>query len=260
MVLDIRPIGDQVRTWRRRRRLSQLDLALEADISPRHLSFIETGRARPSRPVVERLARRLEVPPRAQNHLLIAAGFAPARPERNLDDPALAPARDAIDHVLKAFEPFPALAVDRHWDALAANEAASALMRDSAPKLLVPPVNVLRLSLHPDGLAPRIANLPEWRAHLLHRLGAQVEASGDEVLAELLRELRGYPSGEREAPPAYDGIAVPLTLETDAGRLSFLSTTTMFGTPIDITLAEIAIEAFLPADAETMAQLQGRWM
>lgn len=251
------PVGAQLRAWRSRRRLSQLDLALEADISARHLSFLETGRSRPSRGMLLRLADRLAIPARDRNLLLVAAGFAPALPERSLDDPALAEARRAVELVLKAHEPFPALAVDRHWQLVAANAGVAPLLTDAAPELLAPPVNVLRLSLHPDGVAPRIANLGEWRAHILHRLEAQVAASGDPVLAELLSELRGYPGGARHSADGYGGVAVPLRIRAGDKVLSFLSTTTMFGTPIDVTLAELAIEAFLPADEATAAALLG---
>ena len=255
---QILPIGDQLRAWRRRRRLSQLDLALDAEISARHLSFLETGRSRPSRPMLMRLAERLNVPARDRNLLLVAAGFAPALPERSLDDPALAAARRAVDLVLKAHEPFPALAVDRHWQLVAANAGVAPLLAGVAAHLLEPPVNVLRLSLHPEGVAPNSVNLAEWRAHILHRLEAQVEASADRVLAELLAELRAYPGGTAHAADSHGGVAVPLVLRVGEAILSFLSTTTMFGTPIDITLAELAIEAFLPADAATAEMLMGR--
>ena len=252
------PVGEQLRAWRSRRRLSQLDLALDAEISARHLSFLETGRSRPSRAMLLRLAERLAMPARDRNLLLVAAGFAPALPERSLDDPALAAARQAVELVLKAHEPFPALAVDRHWQLLAANAGVAPFLAGAAPHLLAPPVNVLRLSLQPDGLAPRIANLPEWRAHILHRLEAQVAASADQVLAALLEELRAYPGVTARGGDPYGGVAVPLRLRAGEGILSFLSTTTMFGTPIDVTLSELAIEAFLPADETTAAALLAR--
>src|SRR5215212_2567232 len=187
-----RPIGDLLREWRERRRLSQLALALEAEVSTRHLSFLETGRARPSREMVLRLSERLEVPLRERNRMLLAAGFAPAYPERDLDDPALSVARAAIDRVLAGHEPFPALAVDRHWTLAAANRVVPALLTGVAPELLRPPINVLRLSLHPDGLAAQIANYLEWRDHLLARLSRQVELTADPRLSDLLQELRGY--------------------------------------------------------------------
>ena len=251
------PVGAQLRAWRSRRRLSQLDLALDAEISARHLSFLETGRSQPSRTMLLRLAERLAIPARDRNLLLVVAGFAPALPERTLDDPALAAARQAVELVLKAHEPFPALAVDRHWQMVAHNAGIGPFLADMAPHLLAPPVNVLRLSLHPEGLAPRIVNLAEWRAHILHRLEAQVEASADRVLAELLAELRAYPGGTAPGGDGYGGVAVPLRVRAGEAVLSFLSTTTMFGTPIDVTLSELAIEAFLPADEATAAALLG---
>lgn len=252
------PVGAQLRAWRSRRRLSQLDLALETEISARHLSFLETGRSRPSRAMLLRLADRLAIPARDRNLLLVAAGFAPALPERSLDDPALAAARRAVELVLKANEPFPALAVDRHWQLVAANAGIAPFLAGAAPHLLAPPVNVLRLSLHPDGVAPQIVNFAEWRAHILHRLEAQVAASGDPVLAGLLTELRAYPGGTASGADGYGGVAVPLRFRSGEAVLSFLSTTTMFGTPIDVTLAELAIEAFLPADEATAAALLGK--
>ena len=256
-----RPVGDLLRDWRQRRRLSQLDLALEAEISTRHLSFLETGRARPSRDMVLRLAERLDLPLRERNVLLTAAGFAPVFPQRPLDDPALAAARAAVDQVLAGHDPYPALAVDRHWMLCAANAAGGRLIAGVTPAQLQPPVNVLRLSLHPDGLAPRIANLVEWRSHLLERLRRQVEATADPALADLLDELRGLPMPRAPGPPrpvdhAAGAVAVPLRLVTDAGTLSFISTTTVFGTPVDITLSELAIEAFFPADAATADTLR----
>ncbi|MBN1237761.1 MAG: helix-turn-helix transcriptional regulator, partial [Gammaproteobacteria bacterium] len=240
-----RAVGSLLRQWRTRRRLSQLDLALDAEISPRHLSFLETGRSQPSRDMVLRLAERLDVPLRERNELLVAAGFAPTFPERRLDDAALAAARRAMELVLKGHEPFPALAVDRYWTLVTANAAVPPLLAGIDRDLLAPPMNVLRLSLHPRGLAPRIANLREWRGHLLERLRRQVELTADEQLAALLEELRGYPAGDA-APagrPSADlsadlgGVAVPLRLRTDDGELAFLSTTTVFGTPVDITLS-----------------------
>ena len=257
METSIAPVGEQLRAWRGRRHLSQLDLALDAEISARHLSFLETGRSRPSRAMLLRLAERLRSPARDRNLLLAAAGFAPALPERSLDDPALAAARNAVDLVLKAYEPFPALAVDRHWQLVAANAGIAPLLAGVAPRLLDPPVNVLRLSLHPEGVAPRIVNLAQWRAHVFRRLEEQIDASADSALASLLDELRTYPGGIDRSADAFGGVAVPLVLRTDAGELSFLGTTTMFGTPIDITLAELAIEAFLPADARTAGLLKG---
>jgi transcriptional regulator with XRE-family HTH domain len=243
--------------------LSQLALALEAEVSTRHLSFLETGRARPSREMLLRLAERLDVPLRERNTMLLAAGFAPAYPERDLDDPALGVARAAIDQVLTGHEPFPALAVDRSWRLLAANRVVPPLLTGVTPDLLQPPINVLRLSLHPDGLAPRIANLPEWRAHLLARLSRQVERTADPRLSDLLQELRDY-AGDRDTPGADEpilghdlaSVVVPLRLDTEHGTLSLISTTMVFGTPLDVTLSELAIEAFFPADVATADLLQ----
>ena len=250
--LSSRPIGALLREWRQRRRLSQLALACEAEISTKHLSFLETGRSTPSRDMVLHLAERLEVPLRARNVLLHAAGYAPVFPERGLDDTALSAARQAVDLVLTGHEPHPAMAVDRHWCMVAANRAIAPLIADVDPSLLRPPVNVLRLGLHPAGLAPRTVNLAEWRGHLLDRLRQQIEASGDPVLVALLSELRGYPAREGGVSNRdFAGVAVPFRLATDAGVLSFFSTTTVFGTPVDITLSELALECFFPADRAT---------
>ncbi len=251
------PVGELLRRWRERRRLSQLALALEADVSTRHLSFLETGRSRPSREMVLRLAEQLEIPLRERNSLLVAAGYAPLYPERDLDDPALQPARQAVDLVLAGHKPYPAHAVDRHWTIVASNHVARPLLAGVAPELLEPPVNVLRLSLHPEGLAPRIANLGQWRAHILHRLRHQVASAADPTLAALLTELSGYPAPAHEGVEAplrdlYEtGVVVPLRLRTEWGLLAFFSTITIFGTPVDITLSELAIEAFFPANPET---------
>jgi transcriptional regulator with XRE-family HTH domain len=248
------PVGELLRVWRQRRRLSQLDLANEAEVSARHLSFLETGRARPSREMLLRLAERLEVPLRERNELLLAAGFAPAYGRRALDSPDMAAVTRALDLVLTAYEPFPAVVVDRSWELVTAN-ASVALFLDGVPAhLLEPPANVLRLSLHPEGLAPRIANLPQWRAHLLHRLGREAHLTGDPGLAALHRELAALPGGTDRSTP--DGIAVPLRLRTDDGVLSFLSTVTTFGTAVDLTAAELSVEAFLPADEVTAEVLR----
>jgi len=257
-------VGDLLRDWRQRRRLSQLDLALEAEVSARHLSFVETGRSSPSRALILALAERLEVPLRERNVLLVAGGFAPAFPERGLDDPALAAARRAMELVLAAHEPLPALAVDRRWTMVRANRAVAPLLDGVDEALLKPPVNVLRLSLHPGGLAPRIANLAEWRAHLLDRLRRQVEATADGALQELQQELLAYPKPPGPPHPgaagdrAYAGVVVPLRLRTDGGMLSFFSTTTVFGTPVDVTLSELALEAFYPADSATADAFRAR--
>lgn len=253
--------GPLLRDWRLRRRLSQLALASEAEISQRHLSFVESGRAAPSREMVLHLAEHLAVPLRDRNRLLLAAGYAPAYPDRPLDDPGLAAARRAVDLILTGHEPHPALAVDRHWTLVSANRALTPLLAGIVPALLAPPVNVLRLSLHPDGLAPRIGNFREWRAHIIARLTQQIDTSGDAVLVALLEELKAYPvpPGARPYRPdtgAYGGIAVPLELVLGGRTLSFLSTTTIFGTAIDISLSELAIESFFPANAETAAAIR----
>ena len=255
--------GALLRVWRQRRRRSQLDLALDAEVSQRHLSFVESGRATPSREVVVRLAEQLDVPLRERNTLLLAAGYAPLYAERPLDDPAMRPVQQAVELILRAHAPHPALAVNRHWHMVAANASVAALLTGVADSaLLTPPVNVLRLSLHPRGLAPHVANLPEWRAHLLERLRRQVEASADPVLTALLAELAAFdaPPDGRPAAPAHahylpTGIAVPLQLNTAQGRLSLISTTTVFGTPVEVTLSELAIEAFYPADDITAERL-----
>jgi transcriptional regulator with XRE-family HTH domain len=256
MTMPARSLGDYLRDWRLKRRMSQLDLALEAEISQRHLSFIESGRSVPSRDMLLHLAERLGVPLRERNPMLLAAGFAPLFSTRSLDDPALNPARKAIDRVLKGHQPYPALAIDRHWTLVAANAAVAPLLEGVAdPSLTTGPVNVLRLSLHPMGLAPRIANLPEWRTHLLERLHQQISATGDPILTELLRELSAYPISAGTTGHAarhdYAGIAVPLELRTQAGLLSFISTTTVFGSPVDVTLSELAIESFFPENDQT---------
>ncbi len=258
MVIAVKPahhgVGPLLREWRQRRRLSQLDLALEAEISQKHLSFVESGRSTPTRDMVLRLAERLDVPLRERNAMLLAAGYAPIFPQRS-HDPALKPAREAIDLVLNGHEPFPALAIDRHWTLVAANGAVPPLLAGIAdPILLQPPVNVLRLSLHPAGLAPRILNLPEWRRHVLHRLAREAQLTGDADLTALHRELTALPGGTDRTPP--NGIAVPLRVQVGDEVLSFLSTVTTFGTAVDLTAAELSIEAFLPADARTAEALR----
>jgi transcriptional regulator with XRE-family HTH domain len=249
-------IGDHLRQWRQRRHLSQLDLAGEAEISARHLSFVETGRAAPSRDMVLRLAERLDVPLRERNVLLVAAGFAPAFPQRALDDPALKSARQAIDLVLKAHEPNPALAVDRHWNLVSANRMVLPLLEGIAPRLLGQPFNVLRLSFHPEALAPRTVNLGEWCAHLLERLHRQCEATADPELIKLYHELKTYPIPARSAPLAADSVAIPFRMRLSGEVLSFISTTMIFGTPVDITLSEIAVETFFPADDFTAERMR----
>jgi transcriptional regulator with XRE-family HTH domain len=261
MIATSRPVGDLLREWRQRRRISQLDLALDAEVSPKHVSFIESGRAQPSREMILRLAEHLDVPLRERNTLLQAGGFAPLFAERSLDDPALASARAAVDLVLKGHEPFPAIAVDRHWSLVAANSAIRFMLEGVDPSLLAPPTNVLRISLHPKGLGPRVANFVEWRTHVLERLRRQVDTTNDVVLRDLLQELREYPVPPESDPPRtprdYAGVVVPFELRTPAGIMAFFGTTTVFGTPVDITLSELAVEAFFPADDATARVLRG---
>ena len=248
--------GALLRDWRQRRRLSQLDLALEAGVSARHLSFVETGRSRPSAEMVLHLAEQLEVPLRARNQLLLAAGHAPVFEQRELDEPQMAPVREALQAVLDGHEPYPAVVVDRVWEMVAGNRAVALLTEGVAPELLAPPVNVLRVSLHPEGVAPRIANLGEWRAHLLGRLGRQIALTGDAQLVALRDELRGYPVPDGDAGGGDDHgaheLAVPLRLHGPGGRiLSFISTVATFGTAVEVTASELSIESFFPADALT---------
>jgi transcriptional regulator with XRE-family HTH domain len=254
------PVGNLLRDWRKRRRMSQLDLACDAEISSRHLSFLETGRSLPSREMVLRLARKLDIPLRERNTLLVAAGYAPVFKATPLDDPQLDAARTVIDLLLQAHEPYPALAVDRHWTLLSANRVVSLLTIGIDPLLLEPPVNVLRLTLHPGGLVSRITNLVQWRSHLLARLQRQIAVTADPILVELFEELSSYPVPNKKQQSTtldmdHAGFAVPFQLATEAGVLSFLSTTTVFGTPVDITLSELAMESFFPADTVTFDTL-----
>jgi transcriptional regulator with XRE-family HTH domain len=248
-------VGPLLRDWRRRRHLSQLDLALDAGVSARHLSFVETGRARPSAEMVLHLAERLGVPLRERNRLLLAAGHAPVFEQRDLDDPEMTPIRQALQLILDGHDPFPAVVVDAGWEMVAANRAVGLLTEGVAPELLAPPLNVLRVSLHPSGLAPRIANLGEWRAHLLERLERQITLTADPALKSLLDELLGYPGPAAPARsggvPAGHDLAVPLRLRTDAGDLAFISTIATFGTAVEVTASELSIESFFPADRRT---------
>jgi len=254
-------VGNLLREWRQRRHMSQLDLAVEADISTRHLSFLETGRSQPSREMVLHLAELLQIPLRDRNGLLLAAGFAPAFQQRPLEDPDLDAARKAVNLILTGHEPYPATLVDRHWNLVMANRPAMRLMGGIDASLLQPPINVMRISLHPSGLAPRIANFGEWRAHVLARLRHQIQLTADPTLSALLTELLAF-----ELPPGTDSsqddahqfnaVVVPFRLRTEAGVLSFFSTITVFGTPVDITLSELALEAFFPADAATAEALR----
>ena len=254
-----RTIGDHIREWRQRRRVSQLALALDIELSQKHLSFIESGRSAPSRDVVLRIASGLDVPLRARNLMLLAAGYAPRYPERGLEHPDLAGPRVAVETVLAAYEPFPAIAVDRGWNLVAANRAARLLfdaVRD--PALLVPPINVLRGSLHPRGLAPLIENYEEWSRNVLKRLDSELEVSGDPELSALISELEELTglAKARDSRQDFAGVFVPLKLRLPAGTATFISTTTVFGTPTEVTLSELAIEAFLPADEATASILR----
>jgi len=250
------PVGKLLRQWRERRRLTQLDLALRAEVSARHLSFIETGRSRPTSEMILRLAQHLGVPLRERNMLLLSGGYAPAYPANGLGDPPMSAVHEAIEHVLRAHQPFPAVVIDARWELVAGNDAVPVLTEGAAPALLEPPVNVLRLSLHPDGMASRIVNLPEWRAHLLGRLDRDIESAADPALIAMRDELAAYPSPRPASPPDSQAILVPLRLRVHGTVLSLFSTTTVFGTPRDITLSELAIESFYPADAPTAAFLR----
>jgi transcriptional regulator with XRE-family HTH domain len=248
-----RPVGELLREWRERRRLSQLDLSIQAEVSTRHLSFVETGRSRPTPELILRLTEQLEVPLRERNTLLLAGGYAPAYPEHRLDGPELAEVRTALGQVLAGHEPYPAVIIDRWWTMLEANSGIGPLISGCAAELLTPPVNVLRLSLHPDGMAPRIRNLAQWRGHLLGQLRRRADALADQRLAELHTELSGYPGGF-EHPATPSAVVLPLQLSTPAGELSLFSISAVVGTATDVTVEELAIEAFYPADAVT-AQL-----
>jgi transcriptional regulator with XRE-family HTH domain len=258
-IADTAPqVGPLLREWRVRRRLSQLELALEAGVSARHVSFIETGRSNPSADMVLRLAGKLDVPLRESNRLLLAAGYAPRYGALAFEAPEMDPVRRAIDRLLAAHDPYPAVVVDRHWELIAANQGAGLLTAGAAPELLEPPVNALRLALHPDGVARRILNLAEWRVHILERLERQARLTGDPALDALLAELRGYPGGESHDPREHD-VFVPLRIAGPGGEeLRFLSTVATFGTAVDVTAAELAIESFFPADDATAAALPAR--
>lgn len=272
-------VGTLLRDWRQRRRLSQLDLALEAGVSARHLSFVETGRSRPSAEMVLHLAEQLDVPLRDRNQLLLAAGYAPRFGERALDDPEMTPVNDALQQILDGHDPYPALVVDRGWNVVAGNSALSLLTAGVPRHLMAPAPNAMRLALHPDGLAPRIANYAQWRAHLLERLHRQAVLTGDDDVAALHAEVAAYPApdGSEHAGDASDAgdtlaretgatpgtgaagsaadladaLAVPLRLRMGDVELAFISIVATFGTAVDITVAELSIESFFPADAAT---------
>lgn len=247
-------VGDLLREWRRRRKLSQLELSLQAEISTRHLSFVETGRSAPSRDIVLRLGDTLDLELRERNQLLLAAGYAPVYEETRLDAPTMSAIRAMVRQLLTAHEPFPGLVLDRYWNQVEANEPALLFAEGVSPDLLKEPVNVLRLSLHPEGLAPRIVNLAEWRAHLLTRLRQQIAMTADPELIKLNDELAGYPCDQPEPYVELPGpgeIAVPLRFRFRDEELAFFSTVSTFGTPLDITVAELAIESFFPANPRT---------
>ncbi|WP_430474557.1 helix-turn-helix domain-containing protein [Thalassospira lucentensis] len=253
-----------LKTWRKQRRLSQLNLASEAQISTRHLSFLETGRSKPSRDMVLHLADCLDVPLRDRNSLLVAGGFAPVYAEHNFNDDQSAGIRAAVEQILSAHEPYPALAMDRHWNMVASNRIVPMLLADVDPELLRAPVNLLRLSLHPGGLARRVVNFTEWRDHLLDRLRRQIDVTADATLRGLYDEASHYRMPNNGADSTIDqdtdggalsGLVVPLVLQTDWGIMRFISTTTVFGTPVEVSLSELAIETLLPADGPTGSAL-----
>jgi transcriptional regulator with XRE-family HTH domain len=245
--------GEHLRSWRTRRHLTQMQLAFRANVSARHLGFVETGRAAPSRALVLRLSEELDVPLRQRNTWLMAAGFAPIYGDRSMDDPSFEAVRFAIDVTLEAHKPFPAFAIDRQWNVVASNRALPELYIGVAPELLQPPVNVLRLSLHPSGLAPRILNLPQWSEHLLARLRRELELTADPRLESLHEEALAYraPASDRVDATEPPAVAIPLRIDTPLGVLSFLSTVSVFGTALDVSLSELALELFYPADKAT---------
>ena len=252
-------VGALLREWRQRRNLSQLEVALRSAVSARHLSFIETGRARPSREMVLHLADRLDVPLRERNRLLLAAGFAPVFGERSLDEHEMAAVHDALERFLSAHEPYPALIVDRYWNVVAFNRGVAYVNRDVAPELREPPANALRIALHPEGLASRISNLANWSGYLLARLRREIEATGDRELESLYEELVAYPGTTTEYDPAgplnSNEVLFMQELRLDDRQLTFFCTLTTFGTPRDLTLAELTIVAFYPADQQTAEAL-----
>jgi transcriptional regulator with XRE-family HTH domain len=243
-------IGDRLRGWRERRHLSQLALALQADVSARHLSFVETGRARPGREMILRLADELDIPLRERNGLLMAAGFAPVFEERRFDHPSFDPVRAIIGITLERHKPFPAYVIDRHWNVVLSNAAVPELYEGVDAALMRPPVNVIRLMLHPGGLAPRIRDRSVWRSHLLAQMRRQIDLTADPQLERLLHEALAYPAPPDEGAAAHGSgdTAVPLHIQTRIGCLSFIGATTVFGSPLDVTLEEIALEVMHPAD------------
>jgi transcriptional regulator with XRE-family HTH domain len=266
-----RGVGPLLRTWRERRRISQLELALRAGSSARHISFVETGRSRPSEEMVLRLAGHLDVPVRERNALLLAAGYAPRYPETPLDDPALGAVREGIERLIQGYEPYPAVVVDATYQVVAANRGILMFLDGVADHLLEPPLNAMRLTLHPQGMAPRIRNLREWRGHLLAQMERQIALHRSEALRALYEEVAAYPVPDAARPEAtalpegvagevvaqHPYVALPMLIEHDGRTLSFISSISTFNTPMDVTVAELAIETFLPADPATVKYLQG---
>lgn len=251
--------GDMIRTWRQRRHLSQLELSSQVEVSTRHLSFVETGRAKPSRDMVLHLADHLDVPLRDRNQLLLSAGFAPVYPESSLHSPQMLAIREVLQRLLAGHAPYPAVVVDRWWNLVEANDSLLNLLGGVSPDLLQPPINVLRLSLHPEGITPNILNLGEWRGHLLGRLRRHVQLTADPELVDLLDELEGYPCDQvAEEVPGPGEVVVPLRLQVGDAELTMLSTVATFGTPLDVTVAELVIETFFPADDFTQQWLQAQ--
>jgi transcriptional regulator with XRE-family HTH domain len=252
--------GRQLRKWRQARRLSQLRLAVDAGVSPRHLSFIETGRSQPSREMVLLLADHLRLPLREQNTMLLAAGFAPAFEQRPLDSPEMSVVRKSVEMVLKGHEPFPAIAVDRKWNVVMSNCGAPLLAEGVSPEFLGAAVNVYRLSLHPNGLRPRVLNFPEYARHMVSRLRHDATISGDAELFELLSEVESYPDMRSLSGASAERgtVALPLRIKSAVGDLSFITMVATFGTPFDVTVSELAIETFFPADTTTARRLRDR--
>jgi len=250
-----RPVGQLLREWRERRRLSQLELACQADVSTRHLSFVETGRSRPTPEMIVKLTEQLEVPLRERNQLLLAGGYAPRYPEHRLDAPELTRVREALRLVLAVHEPRPALVINRWWELLDANAAVNVITAGCAPELLAPPVNVLRMSLHPDGMAPRIGNLAQWRGHLLEQVRRRAEYTGDTRLQELHDELLSYPGGYDTSLPA-SNVVLPLRLMVDGAELAFFAISATVETAADVTVDELRVETFYPADTATAEHLR----
>jgi transcriptional regulator with XRE-family HTH domain len=259
-------VGPLLRGWREQRRVSQLELSLRADSSARHISFIETGRSRPSEEMILRLAEHLDVPMRERNSLLLAAGYAPRFAQTALDDPSMTALREGIERLLTGYEPYPALVVDGTYTVVAANRGIAMLLDGVPEHLLAPPLNAMRLTLHPEGLAPKILNLREWRGHLLHQMERQIALARSGPLRELYEEVAGYPAphtgsrdaNDREDPHPYPYFALPMRIEHEGHVLSFISSISTFNTPMDVTVAELAIETFLPADPTTVKYLRSQ--